>query len=112
MIFNLLNESGKTNSENNVFPQSDDPDWKGYFYTVLIVCVTFVCTLLNSQAFYREYLVGLRIRTALISSIYRKSLRLSNTSRKLMTGLNLHLVKHFQRFLIITSTKTPIIILN
>ena len=38
--------------------QSDDPDWRGYFYTVLIVCVTFVCTLLNSQAFFREYLVS------------------------------------------------------
>jgi ATP-binding cassette subfamily C (CFTR/MRP) protein 1 len=68
------------------FVESDDPNWKGYLYTVLIVMVTFVITILNSQAFYREYLVGLRIRTGLISAIYRKSLRLSNSARKEMTG--------------------------
>ena len=71
------------------FVSSDDPDWKGYLYTVLIVLVTFVITILNSQAFYREYLVGLRIRTGLISAIYRKSLRLSNGARKEMTGTDL-----------------------
>ena len=68
------------------FVSSNDPYWKGYLYTVLIVLVTFMCTVLNSQAFYREYLVGLRIRTGLISAIYRKSLRLSNAARKQMTG--------------------------
>lgn len=68
------------------FVSSADPNWKGYLYTALIVAVTFICTILNSQAFYREYLVGLRIRTGLISAIYRKSLRLSNAARKQMTG--------------------------
>ena len=68
------------------FVSSDEPNWKGYLYTVLIVVVTFACTILNSHAFYREYLVGLRIRTSLISAIYRKSLRLSNSGRKQMTG--------------------------
>ena len=71
------------------FVSSNDPYWKGYLYTVLIVLVTFMCTVLNSQAFYREYLVGLRIRTGLISAIYRKSLRLSNAARKQMTGKDL-----------------------
>ena len=68
------------------FVSSDQPDWKGYFYTVLICAATFTVTVLNSQAFYAEYLVGLRVRTAMISSIYRKSLKLSNTARKEMTG--------------------------
>ena len=75
------------------------PGWKGLglklgveksgvemSFNLLIVLVTFMCTVLNSQAFYREYLVGLRIRTGLISAIYRKSLRLSNAARKQMTG--------------------------
>ena len=70
------------------FVESDEPNWKGYFYTVLIVCTTFVCTVLNSQCFYQEYLVGLRVRTALTSAIYRKSVKLSNTGRKEMTGKN------------------------
>lgn len=68
------------------FVQSDEPVWKGYFYTVLIFAVSFVNTLLNAQCYHIEYKIGLRMKTALISSIYRKSLRLSNTGRKEMTG--------------------------
>eukprot|EP00095_Tigriopus_kingsejongensis_P007287 maker-scaffold313_size211302-snap-gene-0.9 protein:Tk07287 transcript:maker-scaffold313_size211302-snap-gene-0.9-mRNA-1 annotation:"multidrug resistance-associated protein 1 isoform x4" len=67
------------------FVSSDDPNWKGYLYTFLIVAITFSVSVLNSQSFYQEYLVGLRVRTALISAIYRKSLKLSNTARKEMT---------------------------
>eukprot|EP00094_Tigriopus_californicus_P001437 TCALIF_01392-PA protein Name:"Similar to Abcc1 Multidrug resistance-associated protein 1 (Mus musculus)" AED:0.04 eAED:0.04 QI:0/0.8/0.33/0.83/1/1/6/0/1537 len=67
------------------FVSSDDPNWKGYFYTFLIVGSTLTVSVLNSQSFYQEYLVGLRVRTALISAIYRKSLRLSNSARKEMT---------------------------
>ena len=56
--------------------------WRKYF-------LHFDCfwLVLYLQSFYREYLVGLRIRTGLISAIYRKSLRLSNTARKEMTGM-------------------------
>ena len=70
------------------FVESDDPDWKGYFYMVLIVGVTLLNTLINSQVFYIQYKVGLRIKTALISGIYRKSLTLSNVGRKEMSGEN------------------------
>ena len=69
------------------FVSSDDPVWKGYFYTFLICFVTFLVTVMNSLSFYQEYLVGLRVRTAMISALYRKSLKLSNTARKEMTGL-------------------------
>lgn len=41
-----------------------------------------VQTIVLSQYFHRMFLVGLRIRTALISSIYKKALRLSNAARK------------------------------
>ena len=68
------------------FVSSEDPLWKGLFYTFLICLVTFLVTVLDSMSFYREYLVGLRVRTALISAIYRKSLKLSNAARKEMTG--------------------------
>ena len=36
------------------FVSSDDPNWKGYLYTVAIVLVTFMCTVLNSQAKHYE----------------------------------------------------------
>ena len=53
------------------FVQNDEPAWRGYFYTVLICLVTLTCTIFNSQCFYQEYLVGMRVKTALISAIYR-----------------------------------------
>lgn len=68
------------------FVESDEPQWKGYFYTVLICAVTFINTVLSSQFFYQEYLIGLRIRSALTSAIFRKSVKLSNSGRKEMTG--------------------------
>ena len=43
-------------------------------------------TVVNSQCFYVEYLIGLRVKTALISAVYKKSTRLSNSGRKEMTG--------------------------
>ena len=68
------------------FVTSDEPQWKGYLYTVLICLVTFINTIANNQCFYQQYQVGLRVKTALISAIYRKSCRLSNTGRSIMTG--------------------------
>ena len=67
------------------FVGSDEPLWRGYFYTALIVVVTFVNTLLNAQTYYQQYLVGLRVRTALTSAVYKKSVKLSNVGRKEMT---------------------------
>ena len=71
------------------FVNSDDPLWKGLFYTVLICVVTFFNTILNNMSFFVEYQVGLRLKSALISAIYKKSVKLSNTGRKEMTGLSI-----------------------
>jgi ABC-type bacteriocin/lantibiotic exporter with double-glycine peptidase domain len=68
------------------FVQGDDPDWKGYFYTILFAIVAFLSAISDSSYWYNMRLVGLRLRTALSSSIYKKSLRLSNASRKAHTG--------------------------
>ncbi|XP_069356357.1 multidrug resistance-associated protein 1 isoform X3 [Maniola hyperantus] len=64
------------------FVESKEQIWKGYLYAVgLIVCAT-AQTMLLAHYFTRMYLVGMRIRTALTSAIYRKSLRISNAARK------------------------------
>lgn len=44
-----------------------------------------VQTLILSQYFNRMFLVGMRIRTALISAIYRKAMCMSNNARKVNT---------------------------
>ncbi|XP_014486459.1 PREDICTED: multidrug resistance-associated protein 1 isoform X2 [Dinoponera quadriceps] len=59
-----------------------EPMWKGYFYAVLLLLTATVQTLVLSQYFHRMFIVGLRIRTALIAAIYRKALRMSNAARK------------------------------
>jgi ATP-binding cassette, subfamily C (CFTR/MRP), member 1 len=64
------------------FVGSDEPLWKGIFYAVLLFVVAGIQTLLLAQYFNRMFFVGLRIRTSLISAIYRKALIVSNNARK------------------------------
>ena len=47
--------------------------------------VTIVNTIINAQALFMQYGIGLKIKTSLISAIYRKSLKLSSAGRKEMT---------------------------
>ncbi|XP_043474514.1 multidrug resistance-associated protein 1 isoform X1 [Leptopilina heterotoma] len=63
-------------------PNQDEHMWKGYFYAVILLLTAVFQTLILSQYFHRMFLVGLRIRTALIAAIYRKALRVSNSARK------------------------------
>ncbi|XP_069695544.1 multidrug resistance-associated protein 1 isoform X5 [Periplaneta americana] len=64
------------------FVEGKEETWKGYFYAILMLLTACIQTLFLSQYFNRMFLVGLRIRTALISAIYRKALRMSGTARK------------------------------
>lgn len=64
------------------FVTSDEPMWKGIIYAISLFVVAAVQTLMLGQYFNRMMLVGLRIRTALIAAIYRKSLVISNAARK------------------------------
>ncbi|KAJ8982896.1 hypothetical protein NQ317_004326 [Molorchus minor] len=57
-------------------------EWKGYFYAGLLFGTATIQTLLLAQYFNRMFIVGMRIRTALVSTIYRKSLKISNAARK------------------------------
>lgn len=64
---------------------SDEETWKGYAYTVLLFASFTVSTLSFHVFLHQTVIVGLRMRTALVSAIYRKSLRLSNQARKQYT---------------------------
>ncbi|XP_011305034.1 multidrug resistance-associated protein 1 isoform X4 [Fopius arisanus] len=64
------------------FMEGSEPTWKGYFYAVLLFFTAVIQTIVLSQYFNRMFIVGLRIRTALIAAIYRKALRMSNSARK------------------------------
>ncbi|XP_046388373.1 multidrug resistance-associated protein 1 isoform X3 [Ischnura elegans] len=64
------------------FVQSKEWMWKGYLYAGLMFLTSVSQTIILAQYFHRMFLVGLRIRTALIASIYRKALVMSNAARR------------------------------
>lgn len=64
------------------FVENKEPQWKGYLYAALLFATAALQTLVLSQYFHRMFIVGMRIRTALISAIYRKALRMSNKAKK------------------------------
>ncbi|XP_055919617.1 multidrug resistance-associated protein 1-like isoform X7 [Eupeodes corollae] len=69
--------------ENKADDQKEpEPEWKGIFYAVLLFICAAVQTFFLSQYFQKMYIVGLRIRTALINAIYRKALIISNSAKK------------------------------
>ncbi|XP_034237463.1 multidrug resistance-associated protein 1-like [Thrips palmi] len=59
-----------------------EPMWKGLLYAVAMLVTALLQTLLLSQFNVRMFIVGMRVRTALVSAIYRKSLSMSNVARK------------------------------
>lgn len=58
------------------------PMWHGIVYTLTLLSISLLSALLNGQHMYLSTLVGYRVRTVLISAIYRKSMRLSNAARR------------------------------
>ena len=56
--------------------------WKGLTYAVLLFLVMYGAAVINAQYFERTFLVGFRIRTALVSVIYRKALRISSAGKR------------------------------
>ena len=58
------------------------PVWQGVLYSVTLMLVSMVQTILLSTYFYKMYLVALWTKTSLISAIYRKSLVVTAESKK------------------------------
>uniref|UniRef100_A0A1B6EGY9 ABC-type glutathione-S-conjugate transporter n=1 Tax=Clastoptera arizonana TaxID=38151 RepID=A0A1B6EGY9_9HEMI len=64
------------------FIKGKESMWRGYLYAIVLLLAASCQTIFLAQYFFRMSIVGLRIRTALISAIYRKALRMSNSARK------------------------------
>lgn len=64
------------------YVEENEEEWKGYFYAFLLFITATVQTIVLAQYFNRMFIVGMRIRTALIAAIYRKALRMSNAAKK------------------------------
>ncbi|XP_062549077.1 multidrug resistance-associated protein 1-like [Armigeres subalbatus] len=60
----------------------DGPFWIGMTITFGLFLTSLLIALFNGQYFQKTFLVGFRIRTGLISAIYRKALRISSFAKK------------------------------
>ncbi|XP_062549079.1 multidrug resistance-associated protein 1-like isoform X2 [Armigeres subalbatus] len=60
----------------------DGPDWQGIILTFGLFAASLLVALFNGQYYYNTFLTGFRIRTGLISGIYRKALRISSFAKK------------------------------
>ena len=50
----------------------NEPEWKGYFYAVLLFVSAIVQSLVLQHYFHRCFVVGMNLRTSIISIIYNK----------------------------------------
>lgn len=63
-------------------PKQPGPLWQGLVLVFGLFLTTFLSSLFNGQYFLKTFIVGFRIRSGLISAIYRKSLRISSAAKK------------------------------
>ncbi|XP_053215010.1 multidrug resistance-associated protein 1-like, partial [Panonychus citri] len=61
---------------------SNQPNWRGYIIALSIFTASIASTIFESQYEFWTNITAMRIRSALITAIYRKSLRLSSLGRR------------------------------
>ena len=54
------------------FTESDEPDWKGYFYAVLLFVAAALQSLILNHHYIRLFRLGMRVRTAVFAAVYSK----------------------------------------
>ncbi|KRZ13592.1 Multidrug resistance-associated protein 1, partial [Trichinella zimbabwensis] len=64
---------------------TNEPVWKGYFYSVLMFASALIFTVLTQYHFHMVYQLAIKVRSTLVSALFKKSLRLSNAARRQST---------------------------
>lgn len=72
----------RTTENGKETPLEQEPLWRGILFAVVLFVTAAIQTLFLAQYFQRMFLVGLRIRTAIIGAVYKKALIMSNSARK------------------------------
>uniref|UniRef100_A0A8C9WC03 ABC-type glutathione-S-conjugate transporter n=1 Tax=Scleropages formosus TaxID=113540 RepID=A0A8C9WC03_SCLFO len=63
----------------------DAPLWKGYFYASLMFLLSCLQSLFNHQYMYMCFTVGMRVKTAVMGLVYRKTLVINSAARRTCT---------------------------
>uniref|UniRef100_UPI00358E78F9 ATP-binding cassette sub-family C member 2-like isoform X2 n=1 Tax=Myxine glutinosa TaxID=7769 RepID=UPI00358E78F9 len=61
------------------------PEWRGYFYAVLMMASAILQTLLLQQYFHHSFGLGMNIRTTIIGAVYKKALVMSSAAHRAST---------------------------
>lgn len=56
--------------------------WEGYLFAVLLLVVAVLQSLFLQQYFQRCFVLGMKVRTAIMAAVYKKALVVSNDTRK------------------------------
>ena len=62
--------------------EKDNNAWKGYFLGGMLLVTTTFQSILRGQYLEKMFSIAMNVRTSVISTIYRKSLCISNMARK------------------------------
>lgn len=57
-------------------------NWEGYLYSVLLFVVALLQSLFLQQYFQQCFVLGMKVRTAIMAAVYKKALMISNDARK------------------------------
>lgn len=99
------------------FTSNDEPLWRGYFYAFMFLAVGLTNNLLLARHDYLVFLIAMRFQSALIATVYKKSLRLSNRARKeftvgkIVTLITVDCLKFMENIYINTLWSAPLQIL-
>ncbi|KAG1968389.1 multidrug resistance-associated protein [Pimephales promelas] len=63
----------------------DAPLWKGYLFAFLLFLLSCLQSLFNHQYMYTCFTVGMRVKTAVMGLVYRKSLVINSAARRTCT---------------------------
>ncbi|OQV17409.1 Multidrug resistance-associated protein 1 [Hypsibius exemplaris] len=79
--------------------------WKGYMFAVLLLCSSFLQTMLLGHYFHYSMRIGMQVRSAVTSAVYRKALRITSAAKRSSTvGEMVNLMSvDSQRFMDLTS---------
>ncbi|CAL1277165.1 unnamed protein product [Larinioides sclopetarius] len=64
------------------YVNTDEPIWIGVLFAALIFLNCSLQSVVLGSYFHRMFIIGMRVRTALVTAVYKKSLVLSSTARK------------------------------
>ncbi|KAI1286880.1 ATP-binding cassette sub-family C member 3 [Halotydeus destructor] len=68
-----------------VWLASDEPYWHGFFYAAIMFAAPMLKTFINTQYTYMMSLTGMQMKTAVVSALHRKALRMSPKAKTQFT---------------------------